>query len=39
MPGSMVELRRERADGWAGLCRFLGRPMREVPFPHLDKSG
>jgi hypothetical protein len=34
-PGAMVELCWERGDGWAVLCRFLGMPMPEVPFPHL----
>jgi len=27
----------ENGDGWRELCRFLGRPMPSVPFPHVNK--
>lgn len=29
----------ERGDGWLQLCRFLGRPVPAVPFPHANRGG
>ena len=26
-------------DGWEPLCKFLGHPSPDVPFPHKNKSG
>ena len=26
-------------DGWEPLCKFLGHPTPDVPFPHKNKSG
>ena len=25
-------------DGWEPLCRFLGKPVPEIPFPHNNKT-
>jgi hypothetical protein len=29
----------EIAEGWAPLCRFLGRPVPDAPFPHVNATG
>ena len=26
-------------DGWEPLCKFLGVPVPDVPYPHLNKGG
>lgn len=28
----------ERGDGWERLCPFLGKPVPEEPFPHINKT-
>lgn len=37
-PGTMVELCWEQGDGWVALCGFLGLPVPDAPFPHLNRS-
>merc|ERR1719215_1449649 len=27
------------AEGWAPLCEYLGKPVPDVPFPHIDTVG
>lgn len=33
-PGDLLELDLSAGNGWQTLCRFLGRPVPAVPFPH-----
>ena len=33
-PGDLLVVDFTRGDGWEKLCRFLGRPVPEQPFPH-----
>lgn len=34
--GRLLEFKLE--DGWESLCKFLGKPVPEVPFPHANDS-
>lgn len=34
----LLEFSLERGDGWEALCRFLGRPIPNQPFPHENKG-
>jgi hypothetical protein len=36
-PGRLLEIRWEDGLGWEPLCRFLGRPVPDVPLPHLNR--
>jgi hypothetical protein len=33
-PDALLVVDWEAGDGWGPLCRFLGRPVPDVPFPH-----
>ena len=37
-PDSLLEVCWERGDGWGELCGFLGVPVPDVPFPHLNRK-
>lgn len=37
-PGKLLELDIFAGQGWRELCGFLGRPMPDRPFPHLNTS-
>lgn len=37
-PGSLLEVCWERGDGWKELCNFLGVPVLDVPFPHMNRN-
>lgn len=34
----LLEVCWERGDGWPALCRFLGYPVPDLPFPHLYRG-
>jgi len=36
-PGDLLEMNVEEGDGWESLCRFLGLPVPDEPFPHQNK--
>jgi hypothetical protein len=38
-PGKLLEVCWERGDGWPELCGFLGQPIQEDPFPHVNQRG
>jgi hypothetical protein len=35
-PGDLLEMSLTAGEGWEKLCPFLGRPIPDVPFPHLN---
>lgn len=37
-PGSLLEVCWERGDGWKELCGFLGVPVPDAPFPHMNRK-
>jgi hypothetical protein len=37
-PGDFREMCWERGDGWSSLCKFLGHPIPNQPFPHANRS-
>lgn len=37
-PDDLLVLDLTRGDGWAPLCRFLGAPIPDVPFPYLNRG-
>lgn len=37
-PDSLLLLNLKECTGWEELCRFLGRPVPDTPFPHLNSS-
>lgn len=36
-PGRLLEICWEDGGGWGPLCRFLGRPIPDAPFPHMNR--
>ena len=36
---SFIEFDVEAGDSWQKLCDFLGKPVPNVPFPHVNKAG
>lgn len=36
-PGRLLEIRWEDGAGWEPICRFLGRPVPDAPFPHVNR--
>lgn len=37
-PGTLLEADWEQGDGWRELCAFLGNPVPDTPFPHLNRG-
>lgn len=37
-PADLLVLRLTEGDGWEKLCRFLGKEVPDIPFPHLNKA-
>jgi len=37
-PGDLLVVDWEAGDGWERLCRFLGKPIPDRPFPHANKG-
>jgi hypothetical protein len=38
-PDDLLVLRLSQGEGWEPLCRFLGRPVPDEPFPHVNRAG
>jgi Sulfotransferase domain len=38
-PGKLLTINFSHGDPWPDLCRFLGMPEPNVPFPHLNRMG
>jgi hypothetical protein len=37
-PGDLLEINLGRGDGWPALCGFLGLPVPDEPFPHVNDT-
>jgi len=38
-PDDLLVMNFAEGDGWESLCRFLGKEIPAVPFPHVNKAG
>lgn len=37
-PGRLIEMDLSTGDGWETLCKFLGHPVPNIPFPHANAA-